>query len=89
MISEEFLAILRCPQNSTPLHKADAGLLEQVNRRIAAGAVTNQSGQPVKSPLSEALVREDKQVLYPVMDDLPILLADEAIPLDRLDLHAA
>ena len=38
----------------------------------------------VSEPLDEGLIREDDKVLYPVREDIPIMLIDEAIELDTL-----
>jgi uncharacterized protein YbaR (Trm112 family) len=35
----------------------------------------------VTDPVQEALVREDGKYAYPVREDIPIMLVDEAIPL--------
>ena len=35
-------------------------------------------------PLEEGLIREDDKILYPVREDIPIMLIDEAIELDKL-----
>ena len=43
--------------------------------------MTNRGGETVSAPLVEALVREDGTALYPVRDDIPIMLIDESIPL--------
>ena len=84
MIDDELLAILACPENGTPLSLADERLLARVNEAIRAGQVKNKAGEPVTEPLSEGLVREDGRLLYPIRDDIPVLLADEAIPLDSI-----
>lgn len=84
MIGEDLLEILRCPQNKSRLRLADADVLDRLNQAIAAGSVTNQSGTKISEPLTGGLVREDGQVLYPIIDDLPVLLIDESIPLDKL-----
>ena len=84
MIGEDLLEILRCPQDKSRLHVADGELLARVNQAIAAGRVQNHSGTKIAAPLSGGLVREDKRVLYPIIDDLPVLLIDESIPLDSI-----
>ena len=85
MISKELLDLLVCPENRTPLTPADDELLAKLNRAIAAGSVKNRSGQQVSEPLSGALVRQDGRVLYPIVDDIPIMLVEEAIPLEGLE----
>jgi uncharacterized protein YbaR (Trm112 family) len=85
MIDEEFLETLVCPQNRMPLHLADARLMAKLNRAIAAGRISNEAGRPVEDSLQAGLVRKDRTLLYPIMDDIPVLLAEEAIALDQLD----
>jgi len=84
MIDKELLDILVCPENRTPLHLADEGLVGKINQRIAAGQVKNRIGQPVERPIDGGLVRKDGKVLYPIVDGIPVLLIDEAIPLDQV-----
>jgi uncharacterized protein YbaR (Trm112 family) len=57
-------------------------LVEELNRKIAARQVRNRAGEAVGEPLDSGLVRADKKLLYPVRGDIPILLINEAIPLD-------
>ena len=81
MIAPTLLQILCCPQTHQPLRPADAPLVELLNRQIAAGQVRNGAGAVVALQINGGLVREDGKFLYPLRDNLPILLADEAIPL--------
>lgn len=81
MIEQNLLDILVCPETKQPLRVADADLLSELNASIEAGSVTNRGGDAVSTPLVEALVREDGTALYPVRDDIPIMLIDESIPL--------
>jgi len=85
MIDENLLEILVCPEDRTPLRLADDRLLARLNKAIVAGQVENRAGQPVEKPLKCALVRQDDTLLYPVVDDIPVLLVDEAISLDQLE----
>jgi uncharacterized protein YbaR (Trm112 family) len=83
MIDQTLLDILVCPESKQPLRVADAALLERLNASISAGSVTNRGGERVSERIDEALVREDGDVLYPVRDDIPIMLIDESIPLPK------
>ena len=84
MINEQLLKILVCPETRTPLTPADADLLASVNQAIAAGKLKNRGGQTAAGPLDGGLVRADRAVLYPVIDGIPVMLIDEAIPLEQL-----
>jgi uncharacterized protein YbaR (Trm112 family) len=81
VVDQSLLEILVCPETKQPLRVADADALVRLNDAIRGGGVTNRGGQAVSTPIEEGLVREDGSVLYPVRDDIPIMLIDEAIPL--------
>ncbi|HEY1601165.1 MAG TPA: Trm112 family protein [Pirellulales bacterium] len=87
MISKELLSILVCPEARTPLELADQTLLAAVNRAISGGQVRNKGGETVAETLDAALVRQDRAVLYPIVDRIPILLLDAGIALDQGDVH--
>jgi uncharacterized protein len=88
MISKELLDILVCPERRTPLSVADELLLSAVNRAVAERRLKNRAGERVEKPLDGGLVSSDRAVLYPIIDDIPIMLVDEAIPLDQLETQA-
>jgi len=81
MIDQELLEILACPENKTPVSLAEDALVEEINRRIEKGEVSNRGGKVVEKKIDGGLVREDGAYLYPIEDDIPIMLIDEAIPL--------
>ena len=84
MIDRSLLEILVCPENRLPVGMADAELLAKLNRAIAEGGVKNRAGQPVIEPLAAGLVRQDGVVIYPIIDEIPVMLVDEAIELAQL-----
>lgn len=84
MVDQELLDILVCPETKQPVRLADAALLERVNAAVVAGGLTTRGGDPVTQAVTSGLVREDGTLLYPVRDDIPIMLIDEAIPLGDL-----
>ncbi|HVA47749.1 MAG TPA: Trm112 family protein [Pirellulales bacterium] len=84
MISKELLDILVCPELRTPLSLADERLLATLNRAVAERRLKNRAGETVERPLDGGLVRDDGAVVYPVVDGIPIMLVDEAIPLEQV-----
>jgi uncharacterized protein YbaR (Trm112 family) len=43
-----------------------------------------RGGSAVAESIEAGLVREDGRILYPVRDGIPVMLIDEAFPLDTL-----
>lgn len=84
MVDPELLKILVCPENKTPVALADEELVERINAAIEAGSLKNRGGEKVEQRIDAGLIREDRAYLYPIRDDIPIMLIDEAIPLDQL-----
>ena len=81
-LDKYLLDLLVCPDTKEKLALADAAQLGRLNRAIEEGTVKNKAGQPIRAVLSAALVRVDGRVAYPVQDNIPVLLPDEAITLD-------
>lgn len=81
LIDPGLLKILCCPETHQPVKEAEAALVEDLNRQISAGALKNRAGKLVGDKLDGALVREDRRMVYAVRNRIPILLAEEGIPL--------
>jgi uncharacterized protein YbaR (Trm112 family) len=81
MIDKELLEILACPETKEPVRLAEEALLADLNGRIERGEVKNRAGKVVEKKVDGGLVREDGAYLYPIEDEIPIMLIDEAIPL--------
>jgi uncharacterized protein YbaR (Trm112 family) len=81
VLTNEVLELLRCPETRMRLSRGEVELVAQFNREIAAGRLRNRRGVALVKPINAILVREDGRLAYPVIDDIPILLADEAVEL--------
>lgn len=82
MIDSELLKIMCCPETHQPLEFADEETIKKINSEIKSGIKKNRSGELIKEEIDGGLIREDKKFLYPIRKGIPIMLIDEAIPLD-------
>jgi uncharacterized protein YbaR (Trm112 family) len=82
MIDAELLKILCCPESHQELRTAEPELVQKLNGQIQAGTLKNRVGQPIKEKIDDGLVRTDGKYLYPVRRNIPVMLVDEAIPLN-------
>jgi uncharacterized protein len=82
MISPDLLEILVCPETRQPLSVADASLVARLNARIEKGELKNRAGEKISEKIEGGLVRSDGKFAYAVRSGIPIMLVDEAIPLN-------
>jgi len=84
-LHEETLAMLRCPVDRSALRVAEPALVDRLNVAIVAGRLRNQAGQCIERRIDGGLVRDAGDLLYPIVDRIPVMLFDEAIPLAQLE----
>jgi len=80
MVDQRLLDILCCPETKQDLAVIEKSIVDKINAKIDAGGLKNRAGEEIKEKIDAGLVREDKQYVYPIRQDIPIMLIDEAIP---------
>lgn len=83
-LDKDLLAILCCPETKQSVMLADDLLIQKVNDAIERGTLKNKAQKPVTEKLDGGLIRSDNQILYPVREDIPVMLIDEGIPLGQI-----
>jgi len=81
VINKELLAVLCCPETKQNLVLAGDDTVRKINDDIKAGTAVSRHGAKVVDVIDGGLVREDGKFLYPIREDIPIMLVDQAIPL--------
>jgi uncharacterized protein YbaR (Trm112 family) len=84
MLRPEVLATLCCPEDRSPLILASDSLITEINTVIRRGILQNRAGRFLKQLLDGGLETATGNVIYPIIDGIPVLVRDEAIPLAQL-----
>jgi uncharacterized protein YbaR (Trm112 family) len=83
-VDKDLLAILCCPETKLDVTLADEALINKINDAVSRGALKNKAQKPVTELLDGGLIRSDRKILYPIREDIPVMLIEEGIPLDQL-----
>ena len=81
MLDPEFVKILVCPDNRTPVRIASEQEITNLNQKIEEGSLQNIGGRKVNDKLDGGLIREAGDRLYPLRKNIPVMLVEEAIKL--------
>jgi len=85
MIDQRLLDILVCPETKQDLVLAEPVLINKINGLIKTGNLKNRSKQKVTEKIDGGLVQKnEKKYLYPIRDEIPILLIEESILLENI-----
>ena len=80
MIDRELLEILVCPETGEPLEEAGREIVERLNGLVEQGTLVDRSGERVSGKIEGGLICRDGKYLYPVREDIPVLLIENSIP---------
>ena len=82
-MDEKLLEIMCCPETHQSLAKAGAELVDDLNKRIQAGTLVDRVDEKDAEPIAGGLIREDGKILFPIRQDIPVMLIDQGIPLGQ------
>lgn len=74
------LELIRCPITLEPLEVAPDVTLDRMRGRFDAGLLVNRIGVTVTDAFQSGLVNASGTWFYPVVEEIPVLVPDEAIP---------
>ncbi|MCJ8345739.1 hypothetical protein MJH12_09375 [bacterium] len=78
-ISQELLDIICCPASKQDISLVSDDVLSKLNKLQSDKQLKFKSGEVVNYSLSGALITEDQLTIYPIRQDIPILLTEESI----------
>ena len=82
-VDQKLLDILRCPVTKQQVFPLTQQQLTIINQAIAVGNVVYVDGSAINNPLEEGLVTENKNRVYRIEQDIPVMLEDESILTDH------
>ena len=83
-IDKDLLAILCCPDTKQGVSLADEALIAKLNEAVSRGQLKNKANKPITEPLDGGLIRADRKILYPIREDIPVMLIEEGLPLEGI-----
>jgi uncharacterized protein len=78
-MDKRLLDILCCPATKVPVRPLARAELDSLNRSIAGGGVQTVDHAAVSNALQSGLITTDGKLVYRIEDDIPVMLANEAI----------
>jgi uncharacterized protein len=78
-LTANILDILVCPESKQSLTLAPEALIQQLNQKILQRQIFTIAKELVLEEISAGLVRADGLVIYPIREEIPVLLIEEGI----------
>jgi uncharacterized protein YbaR (Trm112 family) len=84
MLPPEVLAMLCCPEDRSALQPAGESIINEINNAIVRRQLRNRAGRILEHKLDGGLAKATGDVIYPIIEGIPVLVREEAIPLNQL-----
>ena len=78
-IDKKLLEILRCPVTKQQVFPLSLEQLDILNNEIISGNILQADGNAVIAQIQNALITENKNRIYRIDKNIPIMLEDESI----------
>ena len=79
MFDPNLLKIMCCPETHQELRLAEPALITRLNSQIEQKTLKNRGGNLITEKLDTGLVRADGKFVYPMRQNIPVMLVEEAI----------
>jgi uncharacterized protein YbaR (Trm112 family) len=86
MIDTQLLDILCCPETKQDISVLGQDKLALLNQKILQGEIFNHNGEKVTDILEDALVRADGEFVFPIRNQIPVMLMGESISMKQLGI---
>lgn len=83
-IDSKLLEILRCPVTKQQVYVMSEEQLTAINDEISLGNVLQADGNVIEKAIREGLITENKNRVYRIEKNIPIMLEDESILTNQL-----
>ena len=84
-ITEDMISLLRCPESGQTLSLLNEAGVKTLVEKQANGDLKDRRGETIDNIPEGALIREDQQIAYIIVESVPVMLIDHAIPMDQLN----
>ena len=84
-INRKLLEILVCPVTKLPVFMLDQDKLARLNKLIEKGDLQTMDGEVIKEPIQEALVTSNRNMIYRIENNIPVMLEDQGIASNQIE----
>ena len=84
-INRKLLEILVCPITKLPVFILKEQKLQKLNKLISERALQTMDGESISEPLQEALITSNRNIIYRIENNIPIMLESQSIATDQIE----